>query len=115
MLDDSAAERQQIRYILSQEEMDVDFADSLGDAEAKLRSSGYDLFIVDEGVEGFDDARLIHSLPGEGTKRHMSLLFIGAETGLEEALSGCNGIDCRRISKPFSTDALRSAVHRFSF
>ena len=115
MVDDSAASRQQIRYILSQEGMDLDFADSFDDAETKLRSSGYDLVIIDEEVEGFDDKRLLGTLPGPGADRILSLLFIGSETAPEEALSGCNGIDCRRISKPFSTDTLRSAVHRFSF
>ena len=94
--------------------MEVDFAESCEDAGSKIDHKHYDLLIIDETVHGFSEEWIRDAAGKWFEEVGLPLLLLTSEENADELVYKCNGFECRRIAKPFSTDTLRSAVHRIT-
>jgi len=112
VLEPSAAERQTIRFILSRDNMAVDFALSCDELKVELEKKIVDLIIVDEGFDDFSVDCLKELYSNEPKNRRVPVLLLTGEESLGEEFPGDVEHPSLRLAKPFSSDALRGAVRK---
>lgn len=106
----SAAEWQSIRFILSRDEMTVDLALSCSESYDMISAHDYDLIIIDEAFEGFSQEHMLSKL--RDSRLRVPILLLTGEEHADELIYSDGEIECRQVTKPFSSDSLRKAVEQ---
>jgi len=111
-VDDSPSMRDMVRIALSSAGFDVI---SAGDGQEALdiaRQSGFDLVLSDVNMPVMDGIELIRALRAEAAYRHIPILMLTTEAGLDRKKEGKDAGATGWIVKPFDPAQLVATMHR---
>ncbi|ADC89142.1 response regulator receiver protein [Thermocrinis albus DSM 14484] len=113
VVDDMSTMRKIVKTLLNQlGYTNVDEAENGRDALAKLRSSSYDLVLLDWNMPEMDGLELLKAIRADDSLRHIPVIMITAEAKKENVLAAIQAGANNYIVKPFTLETLRDKLEK---
>ncbi|MDD5657610.1 MAG: response regulator transcription factor [Elusimicrobia bacterium] len=91
-----------IKFVLEQEEFEVEVARSAGEAKAALAERAADLIVIDRGLPDQDGLELCREIRGRPGGKGLPVMFLTARKALTDLDDGFSAGADDYLTKPFS-------------
>ncbi len=114
IVDDSAAIRQSVSYILGQAGYEVDAAEDGVEGEKRINNSEYDLVITDVNMPNMDGIELVRRIRAHGPTKFTPVIVLTTESQDSKMSEGKEAGATGWIVKPFDADKLLQVTKKLA-